>query len=109
VAGPPTGKSAKASASSVEVDAQVAAEPSVAESFGADSHPALADDSEPEGFPIKGNASSKLYHVPGSAFYNRTIAEVWFKTAEAAEAAGFQLPPSQRGESADDTTDGEES
>jgi hypothetical protein len=37
-----------------------------------------------------------LYHVPGSAFYNRTVAEVWFTTAEAAEAAGFQLPPSQR-------------
>jgi large subunit ribosomal protein L4 len=54
------------------------------------------DDSAPEGYDIKGNASSMLYHVPGSAFYNRTVAEVWFKSAEDAEAAGFQLPPSQR-------------
>ncbi len=37
-----------------------------------------------------------LYHVPGSAFYERTAAEVWFAYAEAAEKAGFQLPPSQR-------------
>ncbi len=50
----------------------------------------------PEGYAIKGNASSMLYHVPGSAFYDRTDAEYWFATAEDAEAAGFQLPPSQR-------------
>jgi hypothetical protein len=34
--------------------------------------------------------------VPGSSHYNRTVAEVWFATAEDAENAGFQLPPSQR-------------
>lgn len=64
--------------------------------FGPGSHLPLEDGSEPEGFPIKGNASSKLYHVPGSSHYNRTVAEVWFATAEDAENAGFQLPPSQR-------------
>jgi large subunit ribosomal protein L4 len=53
-------------------------------------------DEAPEGYEIKGNASSMLYHVPGSAFYNRTVPEYWFATAEDAEAAGFQLPPSQR-------------
>ena len=53
-------------------------------------------DEAPEGYEIKGNASSMLYHVPGSAFYNRTIPEYWFASAEDAEAAGFQLPPSQR-------------
>ncbi len=66
--------------------------------FGAESHAPLADGSQPEGFPVKGNADSMLYHVPGSSFYARTVAEVWFTTAEAAEAAGFQLPPSQRKE-----------
>jgi len=66
--------------------------------YGADSHAPLADGSQPEGFPVKGNADSMLYHVPGSSFYARTVAEVWFTTAEAAEAAGFQLPPSQRKE-----------
>jgi len=68
------------------------------QSFGPESHAPLADGSQPEGFPIKGNADSMLYHVPGSSFYARTVAEVWFASAEAAEAAGFQLPPSQRKE-----------
>ena len=122
VAGPPSGKSVKASATSSEAEAAEladtvavakpakAAKPAVeveaaedadgdAPDFGPDSHLALEDGSEPDGYPIKGNASSKLYHVPGSAFYKRTVAEVWFTTAEAAEAAGFQLPPSQRAES----------
>lgn len=46
-------------------------------------------DEPPEGFSIKGNDRSKKYHVPGSASYERTSAEVWFASAEAAEAAGF--------------------
>ncbi|MCY7300492.1 MAG: 50S ribosomal protein L4 [Ilumatobacteraceae bacterium] len=54
------------------------------------------DGSGPEGYDIKGNADSGLYHVPGSSFYDRTEAELWFATAEDAQAAGFQLPPSQR-------------
>jgi large subunit ribosomal protein L4 len=62
---------------------------------------ATEDGEPPRGYKIKGNADSGLYHVPGSAFYDRTIAELWFKTAEDAEAAGFQLPPSQRDEPAD--------
>lgn len=76
-----------------------------AKDFGPDSHPANEDGSQPEGFDIKGNADSMLYHVPGTRFYNSTVAEVWFRTAEAAEAAGFQLPPSQRQDSkeAEDT------
>ena len=57
---------------------------------------ATEDGEPPRGYKIKGNADSGLYHVPGSAFYDRTVAEIWFKTAEDAEAAGFQLPPSQR-------------
>jgi large subunit ribosomal protein L4 len=55
-----------------------------------------ADGGAPKGYEIKGNADSGLYHVPGSAFYDRTVAELYFATAEDAEAAGFQLPPSQR-------------
>lgn len=70
--------------------------------YGPDSHTPLADGSQPEGFPVKGNADSMLYHVPGSSFYARTVAEVWFATAEAAEAAGFTLPPSQRAAAAVD-------
>ncbi|CAM3556660.1 hypothetical protein [Smaragdicoccus niigatensis] len=56
------------------------------------SHPPLEDGSAPEGFPIKGNADSMKYHVPGSTHYERTKAEVWFATAEDAEAAGYTAP-----------------
>jgi large subunit ribosomal protein L22 len=59
-------------------------------------HAPLEDGSQPEGHEIKGNADSMLYHLPGTPFYDRTIAEVWFDTAGHAEAAGYQLPPSQR-------------
>ncbi len=45
-----------------------------------------------------------LYHPPSSPFYGRTVAEVWFTTAEAAEAAGFSLPPSLQADD-DDTAD----
>jgi len=46
-------------------------------------------DKPPAGFDIKGNEDSMKFHTPESPWYSRTIAEVWFKTAEAAEAAGF--------------------
>jgi large subunit ribosomal protein L17 len=73
--------------------------------YGEGSHAPLSDAAQaPEGFPIKGNADSMLYHVPDSQFYDRTVAEVWFATAEDAEKAGFSLPKSQQettGESAD--------
>ena len=43
----------------------------------------------PEGFTIKGNERSMKYHVPESAGYTRTVAEVWFNSEEAATQAGF--------------------
>lgn len=46
-------------------------------------------DNPPEGFTIKGNERSKKFHVPGGSGYERTIAEVWFNSEEAAERAGF--------------------
>jgi large subunit ribosomal protein L17 len=49
----------------------------------------LEDGSAPEGYTIKGNANSMKYHEPDGQWYDQTVAEVWFKTAEAAEAAGF--------------------
>jgi large subunit ribosomal protein L17 len=64
--------------------------------YGAGSHAAPEDGSEPEGFPVKGNADSMLYHTPDSEYYDRTVAEVWFKTEEDAEKAGFSKPPSQQ-------------
>ncbi len=43
----------------------------------------------PEGFEIKGNKDSMKFHAPGGQWYDATVAEVWFKTAADAEAAGF--------------------
>ena len=51
--------------------------------------PATTDGSAPEGYTVKGNASSKLYHEPDGQWYDQTVAEFWFKSAEDAEAAGF--------------------
>jgi len=47
------------------------------------------DGSGPEGYDIKGNAQSMKFHAPGGRWYDSTIAEFWFKSAEDAEAAGF--------------------
>jgi large subunit ribosomal protein L4 len=43
----------------------------------------------PKGFPVKGNADSGLFHEPDGQWYDATVAEFYFKTAEDAEAAGF--------------------
>jgi len=44
-----------------------------------------------------------LYHVPDSSYYDRTVAEVWFRTEEDAEQAGFSKPPSQEESSEDES------
>jgi len=46
-------------------------------------------DNPPAGYDIKGNEDSMKFHTPESPWYSRTIAEVWFNSVEAAEAAGF--------------------
>ena len=48
------------------------------------------DGSAPEGYTVKGNADSGLYHEPDGQWYDQTVAEFWFKTAEDAETAGFK-------------------
>lgn len=42
--------------------------------------------------PVKGNASSSIYHVPGSRFYDMTIPERCYSDAAAAEADGMRAP-----------------
>ena len=42
---------------------------------------------------IKGNVNSKgekIYHLPGGAYYNKTVPEMWFKSEEEAQAEGFR-------------------
>ncbi len=69
--------------------------------YGPGSAAATPDGAAPEGFEIKGNADSMLYHVPGSRYYGITEAEAWFATIQDAERAGFSAP----GSSNDDDTD----
>jgi large subunit ribosomal protein L4 len=44
----------------------------------------------PKGYEVKGNADSGKYHEPDGQWYDATEAEFWFKSAEDAEAAGFE-------------------
>jgi len=40
---------------------------------------------------IKGNANSKIYHLPGDAYYDRTWDNiVWFCTEAQAQKAGYR-------------------
>jgi N utilization substance protein A len=55
----------------------------------------------PPGYEIKGNEDSEKYHVPGSRYYDATVAELWFRSIDAAEGAGFTAP-GDSGDSSDD-------
>ena len=68
-------------------DAEAAETPAVEVPKGA--VVANEDGSAPEGYTVKGNADSGKYHEPDGQWYDQTIAEFWFKSAEDAEAAGF--------------------
>ena len=57
--------------------------------YGDDSAPVTEDGAAPEGFDVKGNKDSMKFHEPDGQWYGSTVAEVWFRTAEAAEKAGF--------------------
>jgi large subunit ribosomal protein L4 len=56
----------------------------------------LKDGSAPKGYTVKGNADSGLYHEPDGRWYDTTVAEFWFKDADAAEAAGFTKAGSKK-------------
>ena len=44
----------------------------------------------PEGYPIKANDNSGIYHVPGGRFYDRTVPERCYASATDAEADGYR-------------------
>jgi large subunit ribosomal protein L4 len=93
VNGAPKGKSVKAVATSSEAAEAPAAPAAPATDVVADEWPNSAAPLEsgeaPDGFEIKAKKDSKKYHAPGGRWYDNTVAEVWFKTAADAEAAGF--------------------
>jgi large subunit ribosomal protein L4 len=119
LAGPTKGGSAKTDLGEVAVqDAPTVDKPVTAEEpasadtasddespFGPDSAKALADGAAPEGFTVKGNTGSMKYHTTESRWFDQTVAEVWFRTAEAAEAAGFVAPgsPAKAADEQEDT------
>jgi large subunit ribosomal protein L17 len=57
--------------------------------YGPGSAAPAEDGSVPAGFEIKGNADSMKYHEPDGQWYDQTVAEVYFRTADDAEKAGF--------------------
>ena len=57
--------------------------------YGVGSADAVPHQGPPDGFTIKGNAQSMLFHTPDSPYYGRTKPEVWFRTEADAERAGF--------------------
>ena len=77
----------KAKAAAVVEETEPVAEDEASEStYGEGSY---VGENPPEGYDIKGNADSMKYHTTESPWYGRTIAEVWFNSTDAAEAAGF--------------------
>jgi large subunit ribosomal protein L17 len=100
----PAKKAAAAEAPAAEetVATETVATESAEGPYGPDSAAAPADGSAPEGFDIKGNADSMKFHTPESPWYGQTKAEVWFRTAEAAEAAGFVNAKPSDDDAADD-------
>jgi small subunit ribosomal protein S2 len=58
--------------------------------YGPGSKAPLKSGNAPKGFAIKAIEGSKTYVTEASESYEQTVAEVWFETEEAAQAAGFR-------------------
>ena len=97
-----TKSAAPAAEAPVEAPAAAAPVAFVDGGFGADSAAPLEDGSAPEGFTVKGNKDSMKYHTTESPWYDATIAEVWFRTPEAAQAAGFEPAGGEKAQGVDE-------
>ncbi|GAA1622237.1 hypothetical protein GCM10009744_06850 [Kribbella alba] len=73
----------------VEAEIVVPAKEVPAGRYGEGSADAVQHQGPPDGFTIKGNAQSMLFHTPDSPYYGRTKPEVWFRSEADAERAGF--------------------
>ena len=88
-----TKRSAKDEAAEAEapVETTEAAAPAAVADLPEGAAAPLEDGAAPsDDYTVKGNLDSMKYHVPGSQWYDQTVAEVWFKTADEAKAAGFE-------------------
>ena len=119
VAGPSTGKSVKAVATSTEAAPVRPTRPrpprrrprpttrsaSPLPTSTPNSAAPLDNGDAPAGYEIKGKKDSMKYHAPGGRWYDNTVAEVWFKTAADAEAAGFVEAGSKASAAANEEAD----
>ena len=48
----------------------------------------------PSGYPVKANANSGIFHVPGGRSYDRTVPERCYASAADAEADGYRAAKS---------------
>jgi large subunit ribosomal protein L22 len=99
--------SASVSASQPESVALADIDEPVADELPAGAVAAPDDGSIPPGFEIKGNASSKKFHIPGGRYYDITAADLYFDTVESAEAAGFEAPAADASKIEPDSDDTE--
>jgi large subunit ribosomal protein L4 len=84
-----TPKAAPAKATEVKAFADTGAETDAVE-LPAGAKAPLKSGKNPKGYEVKGKADSGLYHEPDGQWYDATVAEFWFKSAQDAEAAGFR-------------------
>jgi hypothetical protein len=71
-------------------DRATAAEGEVGEGGGGAWRPPNPDGSCPDGFPVKANDKSGIFHVPGGRFYERTKPERCYPDAVSAVADGYR-------------------
>jgi len=89
---PKAAKAPKAKAAAAVEETEPVAEDVVVEDEASEStygEGSYVGENPPEGYDIKGNADSMKYHTAASQWYGQTVAEVWFNSTDAAEAAGF--------------------
>ena len=73
-------------------EAEPAGHLAAAQPYGEGSAAPAADGSGPDGFTVKGDATSMVYHDETSSAFEETRAGVWFLSTAHAEAAGFRPP-----------------
>ena len=79
-----------AAATVASVAAPVTAPAPTVAPFGPGSARAGDDGSSPDaGYAVKGKTATRVFYAPGSPYYSRTRADVWFRTDDDARAAGF--------------------
>jgi hypothetical protein len=79
-----------AAAAVASVATPVTAPAPAAAPFGPGSARAGDDGSSPDaGYAVKGKTATRVFYAPGSPYYSRTRADVWFRTDDDARAAGF--------------------